>query len=105
MKFPLVLRDYKVRTFVTGVTVSSVTEVSFSFHISLVKERGFYKKYDFMLLFYERTVSDRYKKEHALADVETSFDSHHRAFDPRIPEDIEEVFWAGKAEVAGKNAF
>jgi hypothetical protein len=71
----------------------------------LSRERGFRRKCNFPLLFYEGTVSDGDDEEHALADVEASFDSHHRAFVLRITEDIEEVFRAGKAELAGENAF
>ena len=83
-----------------------VTEVSFSFHTDFVKgEREFCRKCNFLLLFYEGTVSNRDDEEHALADVEASFDSYHRAFDLRITEDIEEVFRASKAELAGENAF
>ena len=99
----------KIGTFVTDATkvpFSFVTKVSFSFHTDLVKgERGFCRKCNFSLLFYEGTVSDGDDEEHALADVEASFDRHQRAFVLRITEDIEKVFRAGKAKMAGKNAF
>ena len=75
------------------------------FTLILSRERGFRRKYNFPLLFYEGTVSDGDDEEHALADVEASFDRHQRAFVLRITEDIEEVFRAGKAELAGENAF
>ena len=79
----------------------------FHFHFTLVlsRERGFRRKCNFSLLFYEGTVSDGDDEEHALADVEASFDRHQRAFVLRITEDIEKVFRAGKAKMAGKNAF
>ena len=65
--------------------VADVTEVSFSFHTDLVKgERGFCRKCNFSLLFYEGTVSDGDDEEHALADVEASFDSDYGALDLRI---------------------
>jgi|SoiMethySBSTD1v2_1073268.scaffolds.fasta_scaffold301899_3 hypothetical protein len=68
-----------------GAFVTDVTEVSFSFHTDLVKgEREFCRKCNFSLLFYEGTVSDGDDEEHALADVEASFDSDYGALDLRI---------------------
>ena len=75
----------KIGAFVTEVQSSFVTEVSFSFHTDLVKgEREFCRKCNFLLLFYEGTVSNRDDEEHALADVEASFDSDYGALDLRI---------------------
>ena len=64
--------------------VADVTEVSFSFHTGLVKGEGVCRKCNFPLLFYEGTVSDGDDEEHALADVEASFDSDYGALDLRI---------------------
>ena len=77
----------KIGTFVadaTKVPFSFVTEVSFSFHTGLVKGEGVCRKCNFPLLFYEGTVSDGDDEEHALADVEASFDSDYGALDLRI---------------------
>ena len=85
---PSLILKSKIGTFVTDATrvpFSFVTEVSFSFHTDLVKgERGFCRKCNFSLLFYEGTVSDGDDEEHALADVEASFDSDYGALDLRI---------------------
>ena len=87
-EIPSLTLKSKIGAFVTDITEvqsSFVTKVSFSFHTDLVKgERGFCRKCNFSLLFYEGTVSDGDDEEHALADVEASFDSDYGALDLRI---------------------